>query len=189
MTFSREDAYQLLTEFTKSESLIKHALAVETAMRACARKFGESEEEYGIVGLLHDYDYEVHPDAERHPAKGGEIMRERGWPEHFIQTIMSHANYMHIPRTTNMMKSLYACDELCGFLVACALIRPSRSFDDLEVSSVRKKMKTKQFAATVNREEMLEGAQELEIDFDEHVRFVIDSLRPIQTQLGLQAIN
>lgn len=189
MTFTRDDAYRLLTEFTKNESLIKHGLAVEAAMRAYARKFGEDEDEYGIVGLLHDYDYEVHPDAERHPAKGGEIMRERGWPEHIIQAIMSHANYMRIPRTTRMMKSVYACDELCGFLVACALIRPSRSLDDLEVSSVKKKMKTRQFAASVSREEMLEGSQELGVNFDEHVRFVIDALRPVQQQLGLQAIN
>lgn len=116
-------------------------------------------------------------------------MRERGWPEHIIQAIMSHANYMRIPRTTRMMKSVYACDELCGFLVACALIRPSRSFDDLEVSSVKKKMKTKQFAATVNRDEMLEGAQELGVDFDEHVRFVIDALRAVQEHLGLRKIN
>ncbi|HZS43817.1 MAG TPA: HD domain-containing protein [Blastocatellia bacterium] len=185
----RAAAWEILCEFTKSDSLRKHAIAVETAMRAYARKYGESEDKFGIVGLLHDFDYEVHPDMERHPAKGGEILRERGYPEDTIRAILSHANYLNIERQTYMEKCLYACDELCGFITACALVRPSRSLDDLEVSSVKKKLKAKAFAASVNRDEVYEGPEALGIPFDEHVKFVIESLRPVQEQIGLQPMN
>src|SRR5947209_4484750 len=139
----RAAAWEILCEYTQSESLRKHAIAVEHAMRAYARKYGEDEERFGVVGLLHDFDYEVHPDAERHPAKGGEILRERGYPEDVIRAILSHANYLKIERVSNMEKCLYACDELAGFITACALVRPSRSLDDLTVASVKKKLKAK----------------------------------------------
>jgi len=185
----REKAWEILCEFTKSESLRKHAITVETAMRAYARKYGEDEDRFGVVGMLHDFDYEIHPDMERHPAKGGEMLRERGYPEDVIRAIMSHANYLKIERVTNMEKCLYACDELCGFITACALVRPSRSLDDLEVSSVKKKLKAKAFAASVIREEVYEGPEALGIPFDEHVQFVIESLRPVQEQIGLQPIK
>jgi len=187
--YTRDDAYAVLTEFTRSESLIKHALAVEAAMRAYARKFGEDEEKWAIVGLLHDFDYEIHPDMERHPIKGGEILRQRGWPEEIIRACMSHAPYTGIKRESNMEKAIFACDELCGFLVACALVRPSRSFDDMEVKSVRKKLKDKAFARTVNREEVYQAAAEFNVDLDEHIEFLIQSLRPIQEQLGLRKIS
>lgn len=169
--------------------MIKHALAVEAAMRAYARKFGEDEEKWAIVGLLHDFDYEIHPDMERHPIKGGEILRQRGWPEEIIRACMSHAPYTGIKRESNMEKAIFACDELCGFLVACALVRPSRSFDDMEVKSVRKKLKDKAFARTVNREEVYQAAAEFNVDLDEHIEFLIQSLRPIQEQLGLRKIS
>ena len=185
----RERAWEVLCEFTKGESLRKHAIAVEHAMRAYARKYGEDEDRFGVVGLLHDFDYEVHPDTERHPAKGGEILRERGYPADVIRAILSHANYLNLERGTYLEKCLYACDELCGFITACALVRPSRSLDDLTVESVKKKLKAKAFAASVNRDEVYEGPESLGIPFDEHVRFVIAALRPVQAQIGLQPME
>ena len=187
---NREDAWELLCEYTKGNSLRQHALAVEAAMRACAPHFGGSDadvEEWGIAGLLHDFDYEMFPDPTTggHPYKGANILCGRGYPEHVIGAIMGHAPYTGVPRDTVMARALFAVDELCGFLVACALVRPSRSLDDLEVSSVTKKMKDKAFARTVNRDDIHQGVAELGVELDEHIRFVIDALKPAQSEIGL----
>jgi predicted hydrolase (HD superfamily) len=184
----RNDAWELLCEYTKSASLRKHALAVEAAMRACTKRYGEpdqDEDEWGLVGLLHDFDYEMFPSADQHPFTGANILCGRGYSDRIIRAIMGHATYTGVPRDTTMARALFATDELCGFLVACALVRPSRSLDDLEVSSVKKKLKDKAFARSVNREDIRQGIQELGVDLDEHIRFVIDALRPIQEQIGL----
>jgi predicted hydrolase (HD superfamily) len=184
----RNDAWELLCEYTKSDSLRKHALAVEAAMRACTKRYGEpdqDEDEWGLVGLLHDFDYEMFPSADQHPFTGANILCGRGYSDRIIRAIMGHATYTGVPRDTTMARALFATDELCGFLVACALVRPSRSLDDLEVSSVKKKLKDKAFARSVNREDIRQGIQELGVDLDEHIRFVIDALRPIQEQIGL----
>ncbi|CDM64221.1 HDIG domain-containing metalloprotein [Pyrinomonas methylaliphatogenes] len=190
--FDREEAWRLLCEYTKNEALRRHALAVEAAMRACATKYGGPEDDpnvWGLVGLLHDLDYEMYPTPDQHPYRGAEILRERGYPEDFIRAILSHASYTGVPRDTQMARALFACDELCGFLVACALVRPSRSFDDMEVSSVKKKLKDKAFARNVSREDIRQGAAELGVDLDEHIGFVIQALRPVQRELGLGAIS
>ncbi|HEX8097546.1 MAG TPA: HD domain-containing protein [Pyrinomonadaceae bacterium] len=184
----RRDAWGLLCEYTKGDGLRKHALAVEAAMRACAERYGgpgADKDEWGIVGLLHDFDYEMFPTPDEHPYKGANIMCGRGYPDRLIRAIMGHATYTGVPRDTLMAKALFATDELCGFLVACALVRPSRSLDDLEVASVKKKLKDKAFARTVNREDIRQGAEELGVDLDEHIRFVIDALRPLQAEIGL----
>ena len=185
----RSDAWELLCEYTKGDSLRKHALAVEAAMRACAVRYGEAGadvDEWGLVGLLHDFDYEMFPDPEGgHPFKGANIMCGRGYPDRIIRAIMGHATYTGVPRDTAMARALFATDELCGFLVACALVRPSRSLDDLEVSSVKKKLKDKAFARTVNRDDIRQGVEELGVELDEHIRFVIDALRPLQKEIGL----
>ena len=184
----RSDAWELLCEYTKGDSLRKHALAVETAMRACAKRYGEAdanEDEWGLVGLLHDFDYEMFPSADQHPFTGANILCGRGYSERFIRAIMGHATYTGVPRDTLMARALFATDELCGFLVACALVRPSRSLDDLEVASVKKKLKDKAFARSVNREDIRQGVAELAADMDEHIRFVIDALRPVQKKIGL----
>jgi predicted hydrolase (HD superfamily) len=189
---NREDAWELLCEYTKGDSLRKHALAVEAAMRACAVRYGEPDadvDEWGLVGLLHDFDYEMFPTADEHPFKGATIMCGRGYPDRIIRAIMGHATYTNVPRDTAMARALFATDELCGFLVACALVRPSRSLDDMEVSSVKKKLKDKAFARTVNRDDIRQGVAELEVDLDEHIRFVIDALRPVQKEIGLNTIN
>jgi len=187
----RNDAWELLCEYTKGDSLRKHALAVETAMRACAKRYGApdaDEEQWGLVGLLHDFDYEMFPSADQHPFTGANILCGRGYSESFIRAIMGHATYTGVPRDTSMARALFATDELCGFLVACALVRPSRSLDDMEVSSVKKKLKDKAFARSVNRADILQGVQELEVDLDEHIRFVIDALRPVQAEIGLKSL-
>ncbi|MDX6614621.1 MAG: hypothetical protein QOD75_3807 [Blastocatellia bacterium] len=184
----RKDAWELLCEYTQGDSLRKHALAVEAAMRACAARYGDADsdvEEWGLVGLLHDFDYEMFPGADQHPFTGANILCGRGYSERFIRAIMGHATYTNVPRDTRMARALFATDELCGFLVACALVRPSRSLDDLEVSSVKKKLKDKAFARTVNREDIRQGVEELGVDLDEHIRFVIDALRPLQKEIGL----
>ncbi len=184
----REEAWELLCEYTKGDSLRKHARAVEVAMRACAARYGGAEadvDEWGIVGLLHDFDYEMFPTADEHPFKGSTIMCGRGYPDRMIRAIMGHATYTGVPRDTAMARALFATDELCGFLVACALVRPSRSLDDLEVSSVKKKLKDKAFARSVNREDIHQGVAELGVELDEHIRFVIDALRPVQKEIGL----
>src|SRR5438445_8400016 len=184
----RSAAWQLLCEYTKGDSLRKHALAVEAAMRACVKRYGEpdaDENEWGVVGLLHDFDYEMFPSADQHPFTGANILCGRGYSDRIIRAIMGHATYTGVPRDTQMAKALFATDELCGFLVACALVRPSRSLDDMEVKSVRKKLKDKAFARSVNREDIYQGVQELDVELDEHIRFVIDALKPVQKEIGL----
>jgi predicted hydrolase (HD superfamily) len=186
----RNDAWELLCEYTKGDSLRKHALAVETAMRACAKRYGGPDadvDEWGLVGLLHDFDYEMFPSADQHPFTGANIMCGRGYSDRVIIAIMGHASYTGVPRDTEMAKALFATDELCGFLVACALVRPSRSLDDLEVSSVKKKLKDKAFARSVNRDDIHQGVAELGVELEEHVRFVIDALKPVQKEIGLGA--
>ena len=188
----RNEAWELLCEYTKGDSLRKHALAVEAAMRACVKPYGDAdddEEEWGLVGLLHDFDYEMFPTADQHPYTGANILCGRGYSERFIRAIMGHATYTGVPRDTPMARALFATDELCGFLVACALVRPTKSLDDLEVSSVKKKLKDKAFARSVNRDDIRQGLDELGVDADEHIRFVIDALRPVQEQIGLRAVK
>ncbi len=180
---TRDEALAILKEYTKSESLLKHAYAVEAAMRAYAKKFGEDEELWGVVGLLHDFDYEMYPDE--HPMKGNEILKEKGVSEDIRTAILGHANYTGVPRETLMAKALYAVDELSGFLVAVTLVRPTKSVSDVKVKSVKKKMKDKSFAAKVNRDEIREGAEELGIPFEEHVEFMIKALSGVAEQLGL----
>jgi len=184
----RNEAWDLLCEYTKGDSLRKHAVAVETAMRACAQRYGgpdADEDEWGLVGLLHDFDYEMFPAADQHPFTGSNILCGRGYPERIIKAILGHATYTAVPRDTDMAKALFATDELCGFLVACALVRPSRSLDDMEVSSVKKKLKDKHFARSVNREDIHQGVAELGVELEEHIRFVIDALKPVQKEIGL----
>jgi putative nucleotidyltransferase with HDIG domain len=182
---TREDAWNLLCEYTKGESLRKHALAVEAVMRAYAQRFGEDEEKWGMVGLLHDFDYEVYPDPPDHPLKGSEVLAERGYSEELRRAILGHANYTGVPRDTLLARALYASDELTGFVVACALVRPNGIWD-LEAKSVRKKLKDKAFARTVNRDEVYEGAQEFQVNLDEHITFIIGSLREVADQVGLK---
>ena len=189
---TRDEALNLLREYTQSESLIKHALAVEAAMRACAKRYAEGPadvDEWGMVGLLHDFDYEMFPSADQHPFTGSNILCGRGYSERIIRAILGHATYTGVPRDTDLARALFATDELCGFLVACALVRPSKSLDDLEVSSVKKKLKDKAFARTVNRDDIRQGVTELEVDLDEHIRFVIDALRRVQEQIGLNRVT
>lgn len=188
----RNEAWELLCEYTKGDSLRKHAVAVETAMRACAQRYGEPNadaDEWGIVGLLHDFDYEMFPGPDQHPFTGANILCGRGYSERVIRAIMGHATYTGVPRDTTMARALFATDELCGFLVACALVRPTKSLDDLEVSSVKKKLKDKAFARSVNRDDIKQGVEELVVDADEHIRFVIDALRPVQVQIGLKRVE
>ncbi len=180
---TREEALSILKEYTKSESLLKHAYAVEAAMRAYARKFGEDEELWGVVGLLHDFDYEMYP--EEHPMKGSEILKEKGVPEEIRTAILGHADYSGVPRETLMAKTLYAVDELSGFIVAVTLVRPNKAVSEVKVKSVKKKMKDKSFAAKVNRDEIRKGAEELGIPFEEHVEFMIGALSGVAEQLGL----
>ena len=188
----RNEAWELLCEYTRGDSLRKHAIAVETAMRACAKRYGEpadNEDEWGIVGLLHDFDYEMFPGPDQHPFTGANILCGRGYSDRVIRAIMGHATYTGVPRDTQMARALFATDELCGFLVACALVRPTKSLDDLEVSSVKKKLKDKAFARSVNREDITQGVEELGVNVDEHIRFVIDALRPVQKRIGLNEVT
>jgi len=182
---TREDAWNLLCEFTKSESLRKHALAVEAAMRAYARKFGEDEEKWGIVGLIHDFDYEQHPTPEEHPLVGARILEERGWPEEIIRAVKSHAQYLNVPRQSKMEQALFAVDELTGLIVAVALVRPSKDIRDVKVRSVKKKWRDKRFAAGVNRQDIEEGAAELGVPLDEHIAIVLEAMQSIAEELGL----
>lgn len=182
---ARDDDLALLREYTESESLIRHMLAVEAAMRAYARKYGEDEEQWGTVGLLHDFDYERWPDPPDHPLQGSAILRERGYPEEVIYAIKSHADYLEdCPRVSRLDKALYACDELAGFLTACALVRPGR-LEGLTPKSVRKKMKQVSFAAAVNRDDIVSGAADLGVDLDEHIAFVIAAMQSIADELDL----
>jgi putative nucleotidyltransferase with HDIG domain len=181
---NRDDAVALLYEYTKSESLRKHAFAVEAAMRAYAKKFGEDEALYGLAGLLHDFDYEMYPTAEQHPYVGNKILKEKGYPEPVTRAIMGHAPYTNVPRDTKMAQCLFACDELSGFIVAVALVRPSR-LEGLEPSSVKKKLKDKAFARSVSRDDIRNGVAELGIPEDEHIAFVIKILQENAQILGL----
>src|SRR2546430_5409264 len=186
----RTEALQLMQEHTQSASLRQHMLAVEAAMRAYAQRDGEDTEAWGIVGLLHDFDYERFPNpdhspSEGHPSWGVRLLRDQGVPETMCRAILGHGNYTGVPRDTPLAKTLFAVDELCGFLVACALVRPSKSFADLEVASVKKKLKDKAFARGVNRDEVRQGAEELGVPLDEHVAFCIQALRPVEPSLGI----
>ena len=184
-TKTRTEAWELLTEFTQSESLRKHALAVEACMRACARKFSEDEELWGLVGLLHDFDYDRYPSLEDHPYKGNEILKERGYPEEVRRAIMSHADYTGVTRDSQMEKALFACDELAGFITAVALVKPGKSLVEVDVKSVRKKMKDKAFARSVSRGDIINGAAELGVDLEEHIACCINALKEIAATLGL----
>ncbi len=180
---NRKQALDILFEYTKTDSLRKHAYAVEAAMRAYAEQYGEDVELWGAVGLMHDFDYEMYPDE--HPMKGSEILAEKGIAEDIRTAILGHADFSGVPRKTLMAKTLFAVDELCGFITAVTLVRPTRSVGEVEVKSVKKKMKDKRFAAKVNRDEIRQGAEELGVDFDDHVAFVIKSLVPVAEELGL----
>ncbi|HEY6289971.1 MAG TPA: HD domain-containing protein [Terriglobia bacterium] len=181
----RQSAWELLTEYTKSESLRKHALAVEVCMRAYARKFGEDEPRWGVTGLVHDFDYEKYPEAPDHPLKGSEILKGRDYPEEVRLAILGHADYTGVRRETLMAKALFACDELAGFITACSLVRPER-IRSLEAKSVRKRMKDKAFARAVSREDIARGAEELGVPLDEHIAFCIQAMRTIASELGLE---
>ena len=183
---NRADAYALLTEYVTDQGLVRHCLSVEAAMRAYARKHGEDEEKWGIVGLLHDFDYEKWPTAPDHPLKGSEILRQRGYPEGVITAILSHADYLpEYPRTRPVEKALYACDELAGLITATALLRPN-GITDLTAASVKKKMKAKGFARNVNRDDIERGAADFGVDLTEHIQFVIDAMKPLAAELGLE---
>ncbi len=182
---TREEALAIVREHVKNENLVRHMLAVEAAMRFYAEKFGVDPDLWGLAGLLHDFDWEIHPTLEEHPAAGEPILRERGVPEVIIRAIQSHANHTGVPRETLMEKALFACDEITGLITAVALVRPSRSLHDLKVKSVKKKWKDKSFAAGANREEMRQGAEEFGIDLWEHVGNVIEAMRGVAADLGL----
>ncbi len=185
----RRQTYELLIEYTEGRSLIRHCLAVEAALRAYALKYGEDEQFWGAVGLIHDFDYERHPGPDEHPQVGARILRERGWPEEAVRAVLSHSDTAGVPRESRLEKALYAVDELSGFITAVALVRPSRSLDDLKAKSVKKKMKDKRFAAAVSREELRRGAEELGEDFSAHVDFVIAAMGAIGPELGFERLS
>ena len=176
----RQEAWNLLCEYTKNENLRKHALAVEACVRAYARKFGEDEGKWSVVGLIHDFDYEVYPNAPDHPLKGSEILKEKGVSEEIRRAILGHADYTGVPRDTLLAKALFACDELAGFITACSLVRPDR-IATLEAKSVRKRMKDKAFARSVSREDIIKGAEELGVPLDDHITFCIEAMRASRT--------
>lgn len=182
---NRDSALELLHEYTQKDGLIKHALSVEACMRAYARKWGEDEEKWGIVGLLHDFDYEMYPTPDQHPEVGAKILKEKGYPPDVIYAIRSHAEYLGLERKSLMDKTLYAVDELAGFVTAVALVRPSRKIAEVKVSSVQKKLKDKAFARAVNRKDIHEGAESLGVPLKEHITFVIDAMTGIAVELGL----
>jgi putative nucleotidyltransferase with HDIG domain len=181
----RSAAWGLLCEYTQSESLRKHALAVEACMRAYAKKFGEDEEKYGIAGLLHDFDYERFPTPAEHPFVGNKILEERGYPEDIRRAILSHAEYSGVKRESKMEKALFACDELAGFITASALVKPNKSLAEVEAKSVRKKMKDKAFARSVSRDDIVNGAADLGVELEEHIAFCIEAMKGIAKELGL----
>jgi len=181
----RNAAWQLLCEYTQSESLRKHALAVEVCMRAYAKKFAEDEEKYGITGLLHDFDYEKYPTPAEHPFVGNKILEERGYSDEIRRAILSHAEYSGVKRESNMEKALFACDELAGFITASALVKPNKSLAEVEAKSVRKKMKDKAFARSVNRDDIINGAADLGVEIEEHIAFCIEAMKGIAKELGL----
>jgi putative nucleotidyltransferase with HDIG domain len=183
---TREQAWQTLTKYTKSQSLIRHALAVEASTASYARKLGGDEELWRVAALLHDFDYEIHPTLDEHPQDGAPLLREEGYPEEVIETVLSHAEHLSLPRDTPLKKVLFACDELSGFVHACALVRPT-GLEGLEPKSVRKKLKQPSFAAGVHRDEVYKGAEELGVELDDHIRTVVEALQPIAAELGLPA--
>jgi len=182
---TRDRAWETLTRYTKSEALLRHALAVEASTRAYARRFGEDEELWGATALLHDFDYEIHPTLDQHPQDGAPLLREEGYPEEIVEAVLSHAEHLAMPRDTALKRTLFACDELSGFVHACGLVRPT-GLDGLEPKSVRKKLKQPSFAAGVHRDEVYRGAEELGVVLDEHIIAVTAALRPIASQLGLR---
>jgi putative nucleotidyltransferase with HDIG domain len=185
LTLSRDQAWSTLTRYTTSESLLRHALAVEASTRWYARRFGEDEEDWGVVALLHDFDYEIHPTLDKHPQDGAAILREEGYPEWAIEAILSHAEHLEMPRDTQLKRTLFACDELSGFVHACGLVRPT-GLDGLEPKSVKKKLKQPSFAAGVHRDEVYVGAELLGLELDEHIANVVEALQPIAGELGLR---
>lgn len=186
MEITRENAWALLTEYVKNEPLLRHCLGVEACMREYARVFGEDEEYWGFVGLIHDFDFEIHPTLDQHPQDGAPILRERGVPEAVVQSVLSHADHLDVPRATKLEKTLAAVDEMSGFVTAVALVRPNKSIDDVTPKSVKKKMKDKAFARAVHRDSLTETAEALGIDLDTHIMHVVDGLATIAPQLGLQ---
>ncbi|HWE81299.1 MAG TPA: HDIG domain-containing protein [Gaiellaceae bacterium] len=185
MNPTRDQAWQTLTEYTKSEALLRHALAVEASTASYARRLGEDEELWRVTALLHDFDYEIHPTLDEHPQDGAPILRELGYPEEVIEAVLSHAEHLHIPRDTPLKRTLFACDELSGFVHACGLVRPT-GIDGLEPKSVRKKLKQPSFAAGVHRDEVYAGAELMGLDLDEHISNVVEALQPIAAELGLR---
>ena len=181
----RQAAWGLLTEFTQSESLRKHALAVEACMRAYARQEGEDEEKWGVVGLIHDFDYEKYPSLDDHPMRGSEILEQRGWPEEIRRAILSHADHTGVTRQSRIERALFACDELAGFITAVALVKPGKSLAEVDARSVRKKMKDKAFARSVSRDDITQGAQELGVELEQHIAFCIEAMKAIAGELGL----
>src|SRR5262245_28916899 len=186
LDLTRQQAWETLTEFTKSEALLRHAMAVEASTAFYARKFGEDEELWRVTALLHDFDYEIHPTLDKHPQDGAPILREEGYPEVVIEGVLSHAEHLAMPRDTPLKKTLFACDELSGFIHACGLVRPD-GIETLEPKSVKKKLKQPSFAAGVNRADVYMGAEELGVELDDHIRFVIGAMRPISGELGLRS--
>jgi putative nucleotidyltransferase with HDIG domain len=182
---NRESAWNLMCEMTQSESLRKHMRAVEACMRAYARKFGEDEEKWGMTGLLHDFDYEKYPTPQEHPFVGNKILEERGYPEDIRRAILSHADYSGVKRESRMEKTLFACDELAGFITATALVKPGKSLAEVEAKSVRKKLKDKAFARSVSRDDIISGAAEMDVDLEEHIAFCIEAMKAVAPELGL----
>jgi len=182
---TRDQALALLHEWIENPGLRKHCYAVEAVMRAYARQLGEDEERWGLIGLIHDFDWERHPDRERHPVKGVEVLRAKGWPEDVCRAVLGHATYTGVPRDTAVARALFACDELCGFLTACALITPGKTLDQVEVASVKKKMKRVDFARNVSREDIVQGAAEFGVDLDQHIAFAIEAMRGAKAAIGL----
>ena len=185
MEVTRERAWETLTRYTKSEALLRHALAVEASVGAYAQRYGGDEELWRATALLHDFDYEIHPTLDQHPQDGAAILREEGWPEEVIEAVLSHAEHLAMPRDTQLKKVLFACDELSGFVHACGLVRPT-GLDGLEPKSVKKKLKQPSFASGVHRDEVYAGAELLALDLDEHIRNVVAALQPIAPELGLR---
>jgi len=185
MEVTRERAWETLTRYTKSEALLRHALAVEAGVRAYARKLGGDEELWGATALLHDFDYEIHPTLDEHPQDGAPLLREEGYPEELIDSVLSHAEHLAMPRDTDLKKALFACDELAGFIHACGLVRPD-GIETMTPKSVNKKLKQPSFAAGVHRDEVYAGAELLGVALDEHVQFVTDAMKPLSRELGLR---
>jgi putative nucleotidyltransferase with HDIG domain len=182
---NRDRAWETLTRYTKSEALLRHALAVEACVGFYARKLGEDEERWRSVALLHDFDYEIHPTLDKHPQDGAPILRKEGWPEDVVDAVLSHAEHLHVPRDTPLKRTLFACDELAGFVHACGLVRPD-GIQTLEPKSVKKKLKQPSFAAGVHRDEVYAGAELMGLELDEHIANVIEAMRPIASELGLR---